>query len=256
MKKIRNYIIISESNMKKYSDYTHAVFNENSSSINEFSPDVWESKKFDKLRHQLIPSYNLLYNSAVEAIAMSIKNDTPRILDLGAGTGLLSAAIYSKLPNAKITLIDISKAMLAKAAQRFDGNDNITLLVGDLTSPLPIGIFDSIVSGLAIHHLSHEQKKNLFFRIRQSLSSNGVFVNIEQVLAPTPEIECMYDIQHEKHVINSCTPLEEWKAGRERMKLDICTDTITQLTWLKEAGFRHVDCLAKDWRFTTYAGWV
>jgi tRNA (cmo5U34)-methyltransferase len=40
------------------------------------------------------------------------------------------------------------------------------------------------------------------------------------------------------------------------MKFDVCIDLETQLQWLRDVGFRSVDCLAKDFRFATYAGWV
>lgn len=83
----------------------------------------------------------------------------------------------------------------------------------------------------------------------------GIFVNVEQVLAPTPELELMYLQKHERHVTESQAPAEEWAASKERSKHDICVDVDTQLNWLREAGFPVVDTLAKDGRFTTYAAW-
>jgi tRNA (cmo5U34)-methyltransferase len=217
--------------------------------------ELWNPKTFDALRRQLIPSFDLLYNSAVSVVAMSVP-DNPRILDLGAGTGLLSAALLERLPDARLLLIDRSERMLAQAVQRFDDNERVSTGIADLGDPLPEGPFDAIVSGLAIHHLTHEGKRDLFRRIHAALRPGGLFVNVEQVLAPEPRIEAMYDRQHETHVQDSGTPADEWAAGRERMKHDICIDVETQLGWLREAGFTRVDCLAKDWRFATYAGWT
>jgi len=124
-----------------------------------------------------------------------------------------------------------------------------------LTDELPVGPFDAVVSGLAIHHLEHEDKRDLFARIRRVLVPGGIFVNVEQLLAPSPRLEGMYDRQHEAHVHASGTSAEAWAAGRQRMTYDIPADLDSQLGWLRTAGFAQVDCLAKDWRFATYAAW-
>ncbi|MFY1636261.1 class I SAM-dependent methyltransferase [Solwaraspora sp. WMMB335] len=217
--------------------------------------ELWNPTTYDALRRQLIPSFDLLYGSATSAVAMSVPSQ-PRILDLGAGTGLLSAAVLDRIPGAAVTLVDHSERMLGQARNRFNGNQQVEFIVSGLMDPLPAGPFDAVVSGLAIHHLEHHEKQTLFRRIPQILHPGGMFVNVEQVLAPHPELEQMYDRQHEGHVHAAGTPADEWAAGRERMKHDICIDVGTQLGWLREAGFDIVDCLAKDWRFATYAGWL
>jgi tRNA (cmo5U34)-methyltransferase len=217
--------------------------------------ELWNPTTYDALRRQLIPSFDLLYGSASSAVAMSVP-DRPNILDLGAGTGLLSAAVLDRLPEATITLVDHSERMLAQARHRFDGDDRVSFAIHGLTDPLPAGPYDAVISGLAIHHLEHHDKQELFRRLPRILRPGGVFVNVEQVLAPAPRMEQMYDRQHESHVHATGTPAEEWAAGRERMKHDICIDVDTQLGWLRDAGFDTVDCLAKDWRFATYAGWL
>ncbi|MFF4605815.1 class I SAM-dependent methyltransferase [Streptomyces sp. NPDC001339] len=216
--------------------------------------ELWNPETYDALRRQLIPSFDLLYDSAVGAVAMAV-GPAPRILDLGAGTGLLSAALRERLPGAELLLQDRSELMLGQARQRFAADDQVSVRVADHLDELPAGPFDAVVSALSIHHLTHENKQDLFARIRTVLRPGGIFVNVEQVLAPTPALEKMYDRQHEAHVHASGTPAEEWAAGRERMKHDIPIDVDTQLQWLREAGFSTVDCLAKDWRFATYAGW-
>jgi tRNA (cmo5U34)-methyltransferase len=217
--------------------------------------DLWDPTTFDSLRRQLIPSFDLLYDSAVQAVSMTV-GDRPRVLDLGAGTGLLSARLLERLPRAELTLMDRSESMLAQARSRFGAGQRVTVVVRDLVDPLPPGRYDAIVSGLAIHHLPHEEKQRLFARIRRQLGPGGVFVHVEQLLAARPWLEEMYDRMHEAHVLRSGTPDAEWAAGRERMEFDIPVDLDTQLGWLRAAGFTEVDCLAKDWRFVTYAGWV
>lgn len=216
--------------------------------------EIWDPQSYDGLRRQLIPSFDLLYESAAEAVRMTVPEEG-RILDLAAGTGLLSAAVRNALPKAELVLTDGSERMLEMARSRFSGDESTTYEVADLTSDIPSPPFDGIVSGLAIHHLPHEAKRDLFRRIHDALEEGGVFVNVEQIRGPDAAAEAMYDRRHEDHVHRSQTPPEEWAAGRERMRYDICADLESQLTWLREAGFAVVDCLAKDWRFACYAAW-
>lgn len=217
--------------------------------------ELWDPTTYDALRRQLIPSFDLLYESAGSLVAMCTPPGAS-ILDLGAGTGLLSAAILARKPDADLLLVDRSEGMLLQAKQRFAHLHNVRTQIGDLLEPLPEGRFHAIVSALCIHHLEHDEKRELFTRIRNALLPGGVFVNVEQVQAPTDWLEKLYDVQHEAHVIAAHTAAEDWAAGRERMKFDIPADVDSQLTWLREAGFELADCVAKDWRFATYAGWV
>ena len=218
---------------------------------------LWNPETYDAVRRQLIPSFDLLYDSAVSAVSYSV-GSAPHVLDLGAGTGLLGAALLRRLPDARLLAQDGSQEMLAQARLRFAAEAErrqVAFRVADHADDLPDGPFDAVVSALSIHHLPHPGKQDLFARIRKVLKPGGVFVNVEQVLAPAPELEEFYDRQHEAHVRAAGTPEQEWAAGRERMKFDIPIDVDTQLQWLREAGFPVVDCLAKDWRFATYAGW-
>jgi len=87
------------------------------------------SQHYDKQREKLIPCFGDFYNIAT-ALA-EINNDSPSVLDLGAGTGLFSSFILNKYPKAKLTLIDLSEGMLDMAKTRFHNNSNATYIVSD-----------------------------------------------------------------------------------------------------------------------------
>ncbi|MFJ9742390.1 class I SAM-dependent methyltransferase [Streptomyces sp. NPDC101166] len=218
-------------------------------------PEIWNSSTFDSMRRKLIPSFDLIYASGVYAVVQSVPKQA-RILDLGAGTGLLGGALLEQLPEAELVLVDHSSAMLQKARERFADNPRVSIQVADMKDPLPEGPFDAVVSGLAIHHLTHAEKEDLFRRIHQALTPRGVFVNVEQFCGPNAAVDVMYDHQHEAHVQREQCPPDEWEAGKERMKIDICATLEMQMEWLRKVGFSHVDCLAKDWRYGTYAAWM
>ena len=58
---------------------------------------IWNASEYDVSRRRLIPCYDLLYATAADLAAHSINVPSPTILDLGAGTGLLSEFVMQKI---------------------------------------------------------------------------------------------------------------------------------------------------------------
>lgn len=110
---------------------------------------------------------NVFYGTAVELT--KINNYKGRILDLGAGTGLLTEWIIKKYPKAEYTLVDIADGMLDVAKERFKGLDNISFKVEDYWNGISGGKYDAIISSMSIHHLDINEKKELFKSIFNSL---------------------------------------------------------------------------------------
>jgi tRNA (cmo5U34)-methyltransferase len=109
------------------------------------------------------------------------------VADIGAGTGLLSKLIIDSYPKAKITLVDISEEMLNIAKNRLKQYPNIEYNLSDYSKQLPAGNFDLIVSSLSIHHLSDKSK------IKEILYPNGIFINADQILGKSKDIEQTYN---------------------------------------------------------------
>jgi tRNA (cmo5U34)-methyltransferase len=169
-----------------------------------------------------------------------------RVLDVGAGTGLLTAAVAESYPDARFELLDGSAEMLAEARERL-GERVLAVHVQDMADGLPAGPFDAVVSALAIHHLADDDKRVLFGRIHDVLRPGGVFVNAEQVLGPTPELADLY----RKRWAQMCRDLgasdTELAGALERRRHDRCADVGSQLAWLRECGFPTADCIYKFW---------
>jgi malonyl-CoA O-methyltransferase len=72
-----------------------------------------------------------------------------RILEIGCGTGFLSAALAAAFPEAALVLTDISPAMLARCRARLGEGPEYMLLDGEAPQGLE-GRFDLIVSSLAL----------------------------------------------------------------------------------------------------------
>jgi malonyl-ACP O-methyltransferase BioC len=71
------------------------------------------------------------------------------ILDVGCGTGYLSARLQEMYPNATFTLTDISPNMLKAARAHLKASSNILFIQGDLETDT-FGNFDLVVSNFAL----------------------------------------------------------------------------------------------------------
>jgi tRNA (cmo5U34)-methyltransferase len=202
--------------------------------------------EYTALRRRLVPGFDAFYGAAVGAIDCASGGPIARVLDLGAGTGLLSAAVAEAYPDARFELLDGSPEMLAEAEQRL-GELAAAVYIADMADPLPSGPFDAVVSALAIHHLEDEDKRKLFARVHEALRPGGVFVNAEQVLGPTRELAELYVEKWQCMCRELGASDDELAASVQRRRHDRCADVESQLQWLRAAGFASADCLYKYW---------
>ena len=69
---------------------------------------------YDATRRQLVPCFDDFYAAALERLPFAA-GAAPRVLDLGAGTGLVAAFVGARWPRAELTLLDVSGEMLERA---------------------------------------------------------------------------------------------------------------------------------------------
>ncbi len=166
--------------------------------------------------------------TAEQMLLEALPSRVERFLDLGTGDGRMVALVRSHHPEARAVGLDASEPMLARAAARFGSDPLVELHSHELADPLPVeGPFDAIVSGLAIHHLEDERKRELFGEVQALLAPGGVFANLDLVSPPSPRI-------HERF---------RREIGRsEDDPSDRLAELGEQLSWLRDAGFSEVDC--------------
>jgi tRNA (cmo5U34)-methyltransferase len=198
---------------------------------------------YEGLRRRLVPGFDALYEAALGALALA-GGPPRRVLDLGAGTGLLASAVAGAYPDSELVLLDGSAAMLEQARARL--GERASYVTAALSAPLPGGRWDAIVSALAIHHLEDDAKRDLFGRVYAALSPGGVFVNAEQVSGPTKLLDDAYRAWHERRARELGASPDEWAQARARMAADRLAAVDQQLGWLSAAGFSDCDCLYKD----------
>ena len=212
---------------------------------------------YDRAHRQLVPDLDGFYGAVVKGLPFG-RDEELRGLDLGAGTGLLSATVAEKFPAAKITLEDLSVGMIRVARRRFAGHpDRLEFRVMDYArKPLPGRPrgFDLVVSALSIRHLTLGDKRGTFEKVHGSLAGGGWFVNADQVEGETPEAERDYHEDWLRRVPEAEVCEEDLTAALLRMKAAKNATLQAQMAWLREAGFEEVECSYRNNRFAVYGG--
>lgn len=204
------------------------------------------------------------------------------ILDLGAGFGAISEQILERYQRATVTCVDGSQAMVAHATERLRKyGKRATILKADLAERSWSGMlepltrpstgevrdeganFDAAVSAIAIHHLSHQRKRELYREVFQLLAVGGIFLNNDVVTTP-PALKARFEVvniaaiqeQERAHRGVARTSEQIQKEMHEQLRLaggqhhSHIAPLSDQLTWLTEAGFKSVDCY---WRYLDLA---
>jgi tRNA (cmo5U34)-methyltransferase len=209
---------------------------------------------YDRARRQLVPDLDGFYGAALQSVPFG-RDARIRVLDLGAGTGLLSSMVAERFPRSRVTLVDLSVEMLRVARRRFVGEPGRFEFrnMDYARKPLPLG-YDLVVSALSIHHLTNGDKKELFERIHDALADGGYFVNADQVQGETPEEETSYREWWLRRVREAGVSDGDLDAALSRMRADRNATLRAQLGWLVEAGFGVVRCAYSEHRFAVYGG--
>jgi tRNA (cmo5U34)-methyltransferase len=216
-------------------------------------------KKFDRMAHVydqqrrwVIPCLDDLYSIMAEAAEVDVS--PTKILDLGAGTGLLTEKLFEKYPKAQFTLLDISEDMLNIARGRFADHPQFKYIIANYLEYEFEEEFDIVISSLSIHHLDHRDKEYLYGKIYKILNRGGIFLNADQVLANSPENEKMYQENWKRKIKSSKLGEEEKIVIFDRMKLDHPASLESNLNWLLKCGFKDVDIFYKYYNFCVLYG--
>lgn len=207
-----------------------------------------DASEYDKKRKIFIPCFDEYYIETTARISKMI-NAPKCVLDLGAGTGLLTTFWCQAFPDSKYVLDDISVNMLDKAKERFDIKSNFEYVTTNYNQELPECDFDTVISALSIHHLNQKEKQSLFNRIADRLEKGNVFVNYDMFISDTEEETGMMNDEWETMVLNSAlsnADKEHWLKGRS---IDKECSVNEEINMLLKSGFSKVVCLFQDKKF-------
>lgn len=174
--------------------------------------------------------------------ALLPKEPGSEILDLGCGTGLELEEYFLLNPNASVTGIDLSDAMLKSLAAKFP--DKRLHLICDSYFDVSFGSekYDSAVSVESLHHFTAERKLSLYQKLLQALKVKGYFVLTDYfALSDTLEREYFETLEKLKQ--------EQRITDNVFYHYDTPLTVKHEMAILKEAGFADVEVL-RNWGAT------
>ncbi|MBM3666464.1 MAG: class I SAM-dependent methyltransferase [Actinobacteria bacterium] len=151
-----------------------------------------------------VPRFDELQRAAIEAIPFAPE----RVLELGMGTGETTRVLLESYPDAWVTGLDSSPEMVFRLRQEYDG-----VMLARMEDPLPDGPWDLVIAVLSIHHLTDEQKRVLFRRVREQARALVIGDVVESERQVTP-------IHPEHDYPDTPEQLAEWCGGEVTWRAD------------------------------------
>jgi tRNA (cmo5U34)-methyltransferase len=210
-----------------------------------------DAAEYDREIRRFIPGYDDMLRTAVRWLEGHVPAGG-LVIDLGAGTGALSAAVLEALPEVRVRLVDVDPAMLEVAKARC--RDRVEQCRATFAEGLVA--CDAVVASLSLHHVADvAEKRALYRRIHDVLRPGGLLVICDAcVHASGPERTRLF---------------EEWSQGMQRAGItaaeaqghfaqwateDFYQPLADELVWLREAGFAQADCFWKLGAQCVYGG--
>lgn len=129
--------------------------------------------EYDARIRTFIPNYEEMLDVA----AFVLKPETKVIVDLGIGTGALSARCLATVPKAQIVGIDSDPEILKAAARRLPASSTF-ICNSFLRADVPP--CDAIVASFALHHVrTREAKAKLYRRLAAALRAGGQMITVD-----------------------------------------------------------------------------
>lgn len=199
-------------------------------------------EEYDIEIRRFVPDYDAMIVEAVSALVEQIAREDGTILDLGAGTGALSAAMARRLPKAKLVLLDADAAMLEKAGKRLAAErDRIELREGTFAGALPR--VDAAVASLSLHHVHDSSEKRVVYtNILHALAPRGVLVSCDAFVPADRRLAEPIMQRWAAHLVASGdTEPQAYARFADWAKEDRYLPLDQELGLLRDAGFAAID---------------
>jgi len=228
----------------------------------------WLAPHYESLQPVIDPT-RFQTQSVLLDILNAIEPSPKSILDLGCGTGTLTAQILELLPEAHVYAIDCSIAMLETARENLvDFTDQLTLAKADFRDPWEDVIdrpIDAIVHYTALHNLPHNALREVYTRLIRVLKPGGWFIHgdilEERMPDPVQAIasnirnfqseSAILDLSNGKELLDRFNEIRDASAKAGRL-----TETPAmpeqQIAWLTEAGFEFATRVFQDWQVSLF----
>jgi tRNA (cmo5U34)-methyltransferase len=195
-----------------------------------------EIEEYDQKIRTFVPHYETLLEVTANSLGL-LQAPTPKIIDLGIGTGALTESCLAVSPHAHVLGVDTDSGMLAAARHRLLGRPNIEL-IHDTFLQVPLPPADAVVASLALHHVPEpEEKKALYRRIYEALRPGGIFASGDCFPSAQPTLAAEHHNAWLTHLARSYSRVEAEGYLQAWSGEDTYFPLASELDWLREAEF-------------------
>jgi tRNA (cmo5U34)-methyltransferase len=210
--------------------------------------------EYDRTIRSFIPNYELMLGTIVHWLEGRVPAGG-LVVDLGAGTGALSAAILDAIPDVRVQLVDVDPNMLDVGGARCSAHDGrFELRHARFEDPLPR--CHAAVATLALHHVrTHDAKRALYRSIQAALEPGGL-VAVGDVLtyADGPERAGMMRDWYVHMAAHGITTAEADGHFAQWAEEDVYMTLPDELALIADAGFSRPEIFWRDGLLTVYGG--
>lgn len=207
------------------------------------------SSEYDDLITRTVPRYGEMFWAMLYYLPDSFEPEW--IVELGCGTGNLTALLARRWPKSTITVVDVSTEMLQKTTEKLSAHSLIPVESYFEEVSFEPGQFDLVISSIAMHHVPDPQKEPLIRRIGEWLAPGGFFVLGDQVRGANQRLY-QADVTYYEAYAREHGALEDdilaWREHRE--SVDHYATVAELMAWMRAAGLVDVDLL---WRYCFWA---
>lgn len=131
-----------------------------------------DPRNYDRLVSLVIPHAEAFYGTVAECIPPRAE----RVLELGSGTGILSAFIRRTRPSVALTCIERDPEAIVIAREK-PGLAGTAWTEGDIRESWPAGPYDAVVSTQCLFQLSPADREEIARKASRALTEGGRFLN-------------------------------------------------------------------------------
>jgi tRNA (cmo5U34)-methyltransferase len=208
--------------------------------------------EYDRAIRRFIPNYDRMVATVVDWLDGHVPAGGV-VVDLGAGTGALSAAILDALPEVQVELVDIDPNMLDAAEVRCAAHaGRFHLRKGRFQDALPR--CHAVVATLALHHVSdHGEKLDLYRGIRAALERGGLVVVGDMLVYPDGLERARMLQDWYRHMEGNGITAEQADAHfAQWAEEDRYLPLPEELALIAEAGFPRPECFWREGGLAVY----
>lgn len=216
------------------------------SSSHEYFREV--AADYDSIVRRAMPRYEEMLAELIRCLPEKAES----VLELGCGTGRLTALLATRYPEATITGVDAATEMIDVARQRVSDAGSGASRVEFTASTFEAfsardAAYDVVASNWSLHHI--EDKEPFYARLRKMLAPGGLFALGDELVAEPSDLQernysdWLASVRQPEHL----TEDELQDILRHDAEFDHNETLSSHLTMLRGAGFDPVDC-AWRWR--------